>query len=89
MADWRLSGQEAYLYGTILFWSTYWPPRPDWDHDHCEFCWSKFAQHVDGALTAGYTTSDRQHWICQNCFRDFKDEFEWRVKHDVSDSDKQ
>ena len=78
--DWRLTGQERYLAGAVLGWADWHPPRPDWDHDHCEFCWAKFAgpeQH--DVLHAGYTTADRHRWVCPQCFEDFRERFGWRA----------
>ena len=66
--DWRLSGQERYLTGVSLQWADWHPPRPEWDHDHCEFCWAKFvdpafsewharvAREDPKVLTEGYAT---------------------------------
>jgi len=36
--------KEDYLAARTLRWSAWWPPRPGWDHDHCAFCWAKFAE---------------------------------------------
>ena len=83
--DWRLTGQEAYLFGVHLEWSNWTIPadNPAWDHDHCEFCWSKFMSvESSEAEHAGYTTADRRHWICLRCFHDFKNRFEWKVRAD-------
>jgi hypothetical protein len=79
--DWRLQGQEGYLKGVTLHWSRWTIPKPDWDHDHCEFCWAKFMEddRLPDVIHHGYTTPDRYHWICEQCFEDFKDRFEWRV----------
>jgi hypothetical protein len=30
-------------------------------------------------LQEGYVTEDYQHWICANCFRDFQEQFEWKI----------
>lgn len=40
--NWRLRGQEDFLEGATLVYKKYWDRRPDDDHDHCEFCWTKF-----------------------------------------------
>jgi len=79
--DWRLQGQERYLHGALLHRAQWTRPRPDWDHDHCEFCWAKFAEEdLPDVLHEGYTTPDRYRWICGTCFRDFADRFGWRVE---------
>jgi hypothetical protein len=65
-----------------------------WDHDHCEFCWTKFMssdypleqqewrnEHPE-ILTAGYTLAEsqiRRIWICPTCFSDFRDRFGWTL----------
>jgi hypothetical protein len=73
--DWRLMGQERYLQSATLRWKTYYRWSEDWDHDHCEFCGTKFFppdnpyQEPD-ALHEGYATAgheefpDDYHWIC-------------------------
>ena len=78
--DWRLTGQEAYLVGVPLCWRTYEGSESS-DHDHCEFCFAKFAEAdvIAEALHAGYATLDRYRWICQQCFVDFRQRFEWTV----------
>jgi hypothetical protein len=78
--DWRLQGQERYLSGVALTRRPWRQSRPHWDHDHCEFCHSKFAS-FDGSdnLHEGWTTSDGYRWICDACFADFRDLFAWRI----------
>jgi hypothetical protein len=78
MDDWRLHGQERYLTQVELYFSTYETYSDEWDHDHCEFCSGKFATQ-GGDFTDGYTTKDQYHWICGQCFRDFKSIFDWKV----------
>jgi hypothetical protein len=41
--DWRLTGQERYLKEVSLRLSAWVPQHPENDHDHCAFCWKKFA----------------------------------------------
>jgi hypothetical protein len=80
--DWRLQGQERYLKGVELRWQVYrrYPANPDWDHDHCEFCWAKFmVEDYPDVFHEGYSTLDEYRWICKGCFDDFKEMFEWRV----------
>ena len=78
-SDWRLfKGQDKYLYAKILIKQLYKPKNPFNDHDHCEFCMSKF-ENKEG-LTQGYSTEDRDVWICSQCYDDFKERFKWKVK---------
>ena len=81
-SDWRLKGQENYLHGVTLVHCRYhgYPKNPEWDHDHCEFCWAKFMiEDLPDALHQGYATKDDYRWICERCFADFRHMFEWKV----------
>jgi hypothetical protein len=79
MTDWRLQGQESYLKNAELWFCDYEPFRAGWEHDHCEFCSQKIAV-TGGDFTKGYATIDRYHWICENCFEDFKDQFGFSLR---------
>jgi hypothetical protein len=67
--DWRLTGQEDYLAGADWIRKRYRVFSDTWEHDHCEFCWTKFmdpefslehrkyvAENSE-VLTEGYTTT--------------------------------
>jgi hypothetical protein len=78
--DWRLTNQENYLKGVTLVHRKYNQSieNPNLDHDHCCFCWAKFSLFDDPEfLKEGYATTDGYHWICSQCFEDFKDRFQW------------
>ena len=78
--DWRLTNQLSYFKGATLSWQRY-RPTDRWEHDHCEFCWIKFRDDEDPEiLREGYATPDGYRWVCQTCFEDFKDLFEWKLK---------
>lgn len=52
--------------------------KPSWDHDHCEFCSVKITSlNIPDALQEGYATPDLYHWVCPQCFEDFREEFQW------------
>lgn len=79
--DWRITGQEKYLKDAILELREYSPPSSEWEHDHCEFCWSKFCRSDEPeCLHEGYVTEDGRHWICTSCFHHFKDQFRFSLK---------
>jgi len=78
MNDWRLQGQETYLIGAIMTFIHYRPYRAGWDHDHCEFCGTKFSL-ANEDLHEGYATENHYHWTCKPCFDDFVDMFQWKV----------
>lgn len=77
--DWRFFGQEKYLTGVTLHFKKYSDRKTSADHDHCSFCCDKFSDSIPDCLLQGYTTVDDYHWICENCFGDFKDHFKWSV----------
>jgi len=77
--DWRLQGQEKYLYAAHFRWQTYRSPRPDWDHAHWEFCYAKFMEaEAPDILWAGFVT-ENERWVCQDCFHTFQERFAWIV----------
>lgn len=78
-SDWRLQGQEAYLRGATLVRRHYRATATN-DHDHCQFCWAKFMEaDFAGVLREGYATPDGYRWICETCFRDFRELFGWNL----------
>lgn len=78
MSDWRLQGQEQYLKGAVLHRVGYTPSSPEWEHDHCEFCWQKLSL-AEADVHEGYATKDGCHWICAGCYEDFRTQFGWTL----------
>ena len=76
--DWRISNQMDYLFQAKLKHMDYAERASKTDHDHCEFCMDKFSDRPDD-LHIGYCTADEYYWICEECFTDFAEMFEWRV----------
>ena len=58
LQDWRLQGQENYLSGATLIFGNWQSNNPANDHDHCEFCSSKFTLSTPNTLHEGYSTID-------------------------------
>lgn len=76
--DWRiLPWHEEKLSGAELIYHP-WCKTAKNDHDHCAFCWEKFAEN-EGCLHEGYSTKDGYYWICNPCFQDFKERFRWNA----------
>jgi len=74
--DWRLVGGEEDVWQDKQLLHKHWEKyRSGWDHDHCEFCGKKLSKPTD----IGYCTTDQYYWICEACFNDFKDMFQWKV----------
>ena len=88
--DWRRMGQEDYLMGVKLYHVPFTPLSEHRDHEHCEFCFGKFCLHPDHPefLRKGYCTANGNcpgaHWVCPQCFRDFREEFGWTVEPEES-----
>ena len=81
--DWRLRGQDKYLTGISLRKSRYESDLSN-DHDHCVFCGVKFmdAQGSD-VQCEGYCSTDRYHWVCEECFHEFKLRFNFQLLNDA------
>lgn len=77
--DWRITNQFEYLYKVKLRHIAYQQSSENWEHEHCCFCFDKFSLTIHNALKVGYCTLDQYFWICENCFNDFKSEFEWEI----------
>ena len=76
--DWRLTDQTQFLRNRNLIFTEYKVCNIEWDHDHCEFCWKTFSEY-EGDLHEGYVTTDKMHWICPDCYNDFKEIFNWKI----------
>ena len=77
--DWRRQGQETYLNGLTLARLKYQVHSPKSDHEHCEFCFAKISEGPDD-LHEGYASDDKYRWVCDDCFSDFRDEMDWKVR---------
>ena len=79
--DWRRTGQEKFLKNIDLikiFPEKFVKERSISNfHEHCEFCMMVINSDY---LKVSYATKDLYHWICQDCFEDFKEEFNWRIE---------
>ena len=94
--DWRVETYNGELNGKEFFLRKFVTipasnPMEIYDHDHCEFCWQKITDldipdsDAQGYVTLGYVgetdeKSMRKHWVCEKCFNDFKERFDFRIK---------
>src|SRR5579859_5256027 len=55
-SDWRLTNQAKYLTGVTLRLSRFHVAldKPEWDHEHCEFCWAKIVEKIVKSPTTIY-----------------------------------
>ena len=77
--DRRIMGQEGYLknkrlqhrkFNRLLYFE---------DFGQCGFCYDDFRENTSGPPMAYYEPITK-HWICECCYNDFKDHFEWNVE---------
>jgi hypothetical protein len=75
-----------YLFGMAFRRKSYSAPGKTWDHDHCAFCWAKFADFEgDEILHEGYASVENAkwradyHWICPSCFDEFEEKMQLTV----------
>lgn len=77
--DWRLMNDVGYLmnaeidpvgYEEIV---TYRPQIK-----HCVFCWEQVPQKLSYYQT-WYVPLDKSCAICENCFKDFREQFNWKL----------
>lgn len=78
--DWRITDQKEYLFGAFFEKKEFKAKSKEWDHDHCEFCWDEFNEDSKMGFTEGYYTENRESWVCYECFEDFKNLFEFKLK---------
>ena len=80
--DWGITNQESFLMEKELYHIAFVKYSDQWDHEHCEFCWARFSD-FEGDLHEGYCTESSNtkeaHWICPECYDDFKERFKWTV----------
>lgn len=76
----RRDPHMPYLERAQLVWRPWRETRPGWDHDHCEFCWDKFADKRNAdALHEGFCTLDEYHWVCRKCAHDLEDQYHFQI----------
>jgi hypothetical protein len=67
--------QESCLHGKRFQHARWVQDRPNWDHDHCEYCWATLSA-APADLNFGYTDARTYYWICEACWADFGPEIE-------------
>lgn len=81
--DWRLTNQENYLKNKTVYYTNY-KKTGSFEHDHCAFCFCNFNSEEQ----KGYCTTDYYHWICEECYEDFKEQFRWQIVEEKSSNEK-
>lgn len=81
--DWRLDiAQEPSFYEKFTWELKKWTQtRSNWDHDHCDFCGTEISNIINDEIqNIGWTNDDEYYWICETCFDDFKDLYQWKIR---------
>ena len=48
------------------------------DHEHCVMCAATFSSY-EGDLKDGLITLDGINWVCLDCYKQYKDEYDWSI----------
>lgn len=75
--DWRIQGQESFLYDKTFYKHLFKERSGKDDHAHCSFCWAKF--DCSEISQAGLSTLDDEYWVCEECFTDFQERYKLHV----------
>lgn len=79
MNDWReemlFSVKDTY---NMKFEKKIFESFNDWDHEHCSICLKKIGLHSGDEKCAFYC-EETNDWLCQNCFFDFKEKYNWII----------
>lgn len=83
-SDWRIESYNGYLNGETFTFEKFVSSSTN-DHEHCIFCWKKISDlNNNNYDTEGYYTiyskTGQTNWICKDCFKDFKDQFNFKLK---------
>ncbi|MGA7522801.1 MAG: hypothetical protein WBW84_09970 [Acidobacteriaceae bacterium] len=87
---WKSDG--AFWNGTPFVWKRWDKFRPDWTHDHCNFCFACICNHRDrfpetdpgdrGCYRHAWYAEKEPRvyiWVCRTCFKRVRDELGWSV----------
>ncbi len=77
--DWRIMNQEVYLLNKKLEHRRFDRALCVEEHDQCDFCWALFDKDKENPSYA-YYSPDEKVWVCEECYNDFKEHFNWIVE---------
>lgn len=82
--DWRLLNIKTDLQGQEFCYTKFKSNGRN-DHEHCILCWQTISDDVNSGDNEGYyffnKKTNQTNWICKTCFEEFKNRFDWQVKH--------
>lgn len=83
MGNWYFGDEEVgYLTGLKLKYKKFVPSNGD-DHDHCNICGAKFSARGGDDQLEGYTDIYDKIWICDECFAEFQQRFQWEAMEEA------
>ena len=76
--EWYIEIYEnnEYLHHKVLKKVQFGLPYSHSDHEHCAHCWAKIS-NFEGDYHYGYFEPISKDWICEGCFREYKDLYGW------------
>ena len=83
--QWRIE-TGRHLIGAALRKRRWVGRGEEWDHEHCDCCWAKFAewegpdiQHEGYVTVSDADSKTAGHWVCEQCLQDLQVEMDWRL----------
>ena len=78
----HFGGSVSYYNPCIWTFKKWSMTRENWDHDHCEFCLQKITDlDISDSIKEGWTNQDEGLWICESCFEEFKETYQWKINN--------
>lgn len=89
-----------HLHGAVFVWRRWLSQAPDWDHDHCTFCYACICDHREqlphlrakhaerGCYRHAFHTDHdgASTWVCRICFKCLRGEAAWTIASRLSES---
>lgn len=88
--DWRIEYYNGHLNGKTFQFAKFKSTKTN-NHEHCEFCWKTITDVPDviECDREGYwllnEKSMQTNWVCKDCFEEFRDRFNFKVKEPLPD----
>lgn len=81
MKDWRVDLLEnvSDTHG-MLFEPKNFIAQSSSDHIHCSICFKTICGGNSVYNNSGFYCKESGDWLCKQCFNDFKDQFDWKLK---------
>lgn len=54
------------------------------EHEHCTMCGIKISG-LPANIHEGYVTTKNIHWVCCECFDEYREEYSWKLEDESGD----